>query len=135
MYTCVPPILKLPPTSLPNPTPLGCPRALALVALLHASSLHWSSILHLVICMFQCNSLKSSHPHLPPQSPKVCSLHLCPFCCPACFIYSSFYLLTPNSQFTPPPTPFPFDNHKFVFYVCESVSAFHFYHILDFAYK
>ena len=24
--------------------------------------------------MFQCYSLKSSHPHLPPQSPKVCSL-------------------------------------------------------------
>ena len=25
-------------------------------------------------------SLKSSHPHLLPQSPKVCSLHLCLFC-------------------------------------------------------
>ena len=27
--------------------------------------------------MFHCYSLKSSHPHLLPQSPKVCSLHLC----------------------------------------------------------
>ena len=31
--------------------------------------------------MFQCYSLKSSHPRLLPQSPKVCSLHPCPLCC------------------------------------------------------
>ena len=31
--------------------------------------------------MFQCYSLKSSHPHHLPQSPTVCSLHLCLFCC------------------------------------------------------
>ena len=31
--------------------------------------------------MFQCYSFKSSHPHLLPQNPKVCSLHLCLFCC------------------------------------------------------
>ena len=31
--------------------------------------------------MFQCYSLKSSHPCLLPQSLKVCSLHLCLFCC------------------------------------------------------
>ena len=31
--------------------------------------------------MFQCYPLKSSHPRLFPQSPKVCSLHLCLFCC------------------------------------------------------
>ena len=30
--------------------------------------------------MFQSYSLKSSHSHLPPQSTKVCSLHLCLFC-------------------------------------------------------
>ena len=30
---------------------------------------------------FQCYSLKSSHLHLLLQSPKVCSLHLCLFCC------------------------------------------------------
>ena len=28
----------------PHPIPLGCPRALALVALLHAWNLHWSPI-------------------------------------------------------------------------------------------
>ena len=43
----------------PYPIPLGCPRALALSALLHALNLHWSSILHVVIYMFQCYSLKS----------------------------------------------------------------------------
>ena len=37
----------------PHPIPLGCPRAPALSALLHASNLHWSSILHMVIHMFQ----------------------------------------------------------------------------------
>ena len=63
----------------PYPIPLGCPRAPALSDLLHASSLHWSSVFHMVIYMFQCYFLKSSHPHLLPQSPKICSLHLCLF--------------------------------------------------------
>ena len=35
----------------------------------------------MIIYMFQCYSLKSSHPHLCPQSPTDCSLHLCLFCC------------------------------------------------------
>ena len=65
----------------PHPTPLGCPRTPALSALLHASTLHWLSILHMVIYMFQCYSLKSSHPRLLPRSPKVCFLHLHLFCC------------------------------------------------------
>ena len=65
----------------PQPIPLGCPRAPALSALLHALNLHWSSILHVVIYMFQCYSLISSYPHLLPRSPKICSLHLCLFCC------------------------------------------------------
>ena len=52
----------------PHPIPLGCPRAPALSALLHASNLHWSSILHMLIYMFQCYSLKSSHPRLLPES-------------------------------------------------------------------
>ena len=47
----------------PHPIPLGCPRALALSALIHASNLHQSSILQMVIMyMFQCYSLKSSLP-------------------------------------------------------------------------
>ena len=54
----------------PYPIPLGCPRAPALGALLHASNLHWSSILHTVIYMFQCSSLILSHPCLLPHSPR-----------------------------------------------------------------
>ena len=42
----------------PDPIPLDCPRAFALGALLHASNWHWSSILHMVMYMFQCYSLK-----------------------------------------------------------------------------
>ena len=60
VYKC-PPILNLPPS---------CPSAPALSALLHALNLHWSSILHMVIYVFQCYSLKSSHSPLLPQSPK-----------------------------------------------------------------
>ena len=75
---CPPP--QLPFHFSPHPIPLGYPRAPALSALLHVSNLHWSSISHMVKYMFQCYSLKPSHPRLLPQSPKVCSLHLCLFC-------------------------------------------------------
>ena len=64
-----------PPLSPPHPS------GLSQSTLLHVLSLHWLSISHMVIYMFQCYSLKSSHPGLLPQSPKVCSLHLCLFCC------------------------------------------------------
>ena len=83
-YTCVHPHLK--PHSLPTPIPLGCLRAPVLGVLLHASNLHWSSILHTVMYMFQCYSLKLSHPGLLPLSPKVCSLCLHLLCCHACRI-------------------------------------------------
>ena len=103
----------------PHPIPLGCPRALALSALLHALNLHWSSILHMVITaasqaplsmafsrqeywsgvplpspiyMFQCYSLKSSLPQLLLQSPKVCSLYLCLFCCLAYKVIITIFL-------------------------------------------
>ena len=65
----------------PHPIPLGHPSASALSTLSHASNLDWQSISHMIIYMFQCYSLKSSHPRLLPQSPKVCSLHLCLFRC------------------------------------------------------
>ena len=65
----------------PHPIPLGCPRAPALSALLHALNLHQSSTLHQVIYMLQRYQVTSSHPCLLPRSPEVCSLHLCLFCC------------------------------------------------------
>ena len=79
-YTCGP--HPEPPSHLPpHPIPLGCPSTAALSALFDALNLDWSSILHMVIYIFQCYSLKSSHSCLFPQSPKVCSLYLCLFCC------------------------------------------------------
>ena len=78
--TCVP--HPEPPSHLPpHPIPLGHPSAPALSTLSHASNLDWWSISHMVIYMFQCYSLRSSHLRLLPQSPKDCSLHLCLFCC------------------------------------------------------
>ena len=81
------PLSHLPPHSIP----LGCPRAPALGAQLHASNLHWASILHMVMYMFQCYSLKSSHPLLLPLSLKVCSLHMCLLSCPALLKMCSFF--------------------------------------------
>ena len=45
----------------PHPISLGFPSAPALSSLFHASNLDWSSISHMVIYIFQCCSLKSSH--------------------------------------------------------------------------
>ena len=78
--TCVP-WSRTPSHFPPHPSLWGCPSAPALSALFHALNLDWSSISHMVIYMFQCYSLKSSHPHLLPQSPKICSLYLCLICC------------------------------------------------------
>ena len=55
-------------------------------------NLDWSSVFHMVIYMFQCYSLKSSHPGLLPQSPKVRSLRLCLFCCLAYRIIVTIFL-------------------------------------------
>ena len=76
---------------LPHPIPPDYPSALALSALLHVSNLDWSSISH-IIHMFQCCSLKSSHPHLLPQSPKDCSIYLCLFCCLALRVIVTIFL-------------------------------------------
>ena len=68
--TCVPhpePLSHLPP----HPIPQGRPSAPALSALSHASNLDWRSISHMIIYMFQCYSLRSSHLRLLPQSPKI----------------------------------------------------------------
>ena len=47
----------------------------------------------MIIHMFQCCSLKSSHPRLLPQSPKVCSFHLCLFCSLAYRVIVTIFLL------------------------------------------
>ena len=70
-------ILNPPPTSFPITSLWGHPSAPALSTLSHALNLDWQSVSHMIIYMFQCHSLKSSHPHPLPQSPKDCSIHLC----------------------------------------------------------
>ena len=65
----------------PHPIPLGHPSARALSTVSHASNLDWRSVSYMIIYMFQCYSLRPSHPRLLPQSPKDCSIHLCLFCC------------------------------------------------------
>ena len=78
--TCVP--HPDPPSHLPpRPIPQGYPSAPALSTLPLASNLDCQSISHMIIYMFQCYSLKSSHPCLLPQSPNVYNLHLFLFHC------------------------------------------------------
>ena len=86
------PILNPPPTSLPGPIPLGHPSALAPSILYPASNLDWRFISYMILYVFQCHSLKSSHPHPLPQSPKVCSIHLCLFCCLTYRVIVTFFL-------------------------------------------
>ena len=68
---------------------LDHPRAPAPSILYPASNIDWRFVTY-ILYMFQCHSPKSSHPLPFPQSPKVCSTHLClfqfwfPWCvCPA----------------------------------------------------
>ena len=86
------PFLNHPPHLPCYPIPQGHPSAPALRTQSHASNLDWQSISHMAIYMFQCYSLKSSHPRLLPQSPKVCSLHLCLFCCLAYRVIVTIFL-------------------------------------------
>ena len=62
--THVPPHLKPPSHAPPHPIPLRCPRALTLGALLHASNLHWLSILHMV--MYVSMLVSQIIPPFPP---------------------------------------------------------------------
>ena len=81
------------PSHLPlHPIPQVHPSAPALSTLSHASNLDWRSVSHVVIYMFQCYSLKSSHPRLLAQSPKDCSRHLCLFCCLAYKVIITIFL-------------------------------------------
>ena len=64
-YTYVPSLLNLPSTSHARPTPLGCHRASDLSSTWHAADSHWLSVLHMVMCVFQCYSLSLSQPLLP----------------------------------------------------------------------
>ena len=81
---------------LPRTIPLGHRSAPAPSILYHSLNLDWCFVSHMITYMFQCHSLKSSHPCLLPESPKVCSLHLCLFCC---LTYSVIITIFPPSSF------------------------------------
>ena len=75
----------------PNPKPpshlpphiisLDHPRAPAPSILYPVSNIDWRFVSYMIVYMFQCHPPKSSHPLPLPWSPKVCSIHLCLFCC------------------------------------------------------
>ena len=105
------PILKPPSHHPPRPILLGHPSAPALSTLPQASNLDGQSVSHMIIYMFQCYSLKSSHPRLLPQSLKVCSLHLCLFCCLVCRVIVTILL---SSTYIMPPAFIVYFPHSFV---------------------
>ena len=89
--TCVP--HPEPPSHLPpNPILLGHPSALASSIQYRASNLDWQLVSYMILYMFQCHSLKSSHPRPLPQSPKDCSIHLCLSCCLAYRVIITIFL-------------------------------------------
>ena len=65
----------------PHTIPLGRPSESAASIQYCASNLDWWLISYMILYIFQCHSLKSSHPLPLPQSPKDCSIHQCLFCC------------------------------------------------------
>ena len=90
VYMCSP---SCTPSHLPSCTiPLGHPSVPASSILYPALNLDWRFISYMILYMFQCHSPKSSHPLPLPQSPKVCSIHLCLFCCLAYRVIITIFL-------------------------------------------
>ena len=99
---------ELPSFLPPQPIPPGCHRPLAVGALLHASNWHRLSVLHMVMYVLQCRSLRSSHPLLFPQSPKVCSESLDnAFCWAAAILPSSIFSTSTRTAPQQPPWGLP----------------------------
>ena len=96
------PYINMNPPHVPNPEPpshlcphtisLGHPSAPAPSILYPASNLDWQFVSYMILYMFQCHSPKSSHPLPLSQSPKVCSIHLCLFCCLAYTVIIAIFL-------------------------------------------
>ena len=88
-------------TWVPNPEPpshlpshiisLDHPRAPAPSILYPVLNIDWR-FSYMIVYMFQCHSPKSSRPLPLPQSPKVCSIHLCLFCCLAYRVILTIFL-------------------------------------------
>ena len=93
VYMCLPSWTPLPPLSPSHPSGSSqCTRPEDTVSCMEPGLQSLRSVSRMVIYMFQCHSLKSSHPRLFPQSPKVCSLYLCLFCCLAHRVIVTIFL-------------------------------------------
>ena len=79
IYMCSPSRSPLPPPSPSHPS--GSSQCTSPEHLSNASNPGWWSVSPLIVFLFQCCSLRTSHPRLLPQSLKVCSAHLCLFFC------------------------------------------------------
>ena len=90
IYMCSPFQSPLPPPSPSHPS--GSSHCTSPEHLSCASNLGWWSVSPLIVYLFQCCSLRSSHPRLLPQSPKVCSVHLCLFFCFAYWVIVTIFL-------------------------------------------
>ena len=82
------PLSHLPPYTIP----LGYSSVPAPSILYPASNLDWRFVSYMMLYMFQCHSPKSSYSLSPLQSPKVCSIHLCLFCCLAYRVIVTIFL-------------------------------------------
>ena len=67
IYMCIPSRSPLPPPSPSHPS--GSSQCTSPEHLSHASNLGWWSVAHFIVYLVQCYSLRTSHPHLLPQSP------------------------------------------------------------------
>ena len=74
IYMCSPSRFPLLPPSPSHPS--GSSQCTSPEPLPHASNLGWLSVSPLLIYLCQCYSLRTSHPCLLPQNPKVCSVRL-----------------------------------------------------------
>ena len=87
-HTYAPSLMNLLPTSPPShPSRLSLSAGLSLLC--YTAHSHWLSISHLVMYMFACYSLTSSHPLPSTLCPQVC---LCLHCCSADRLISTIFL-------------------------------------------
>ena len=90
IYMCSPsqsPLLPPSPSHLSGSSQCTSPEHLS-----HASNLGWWSVSPLIVYLFQCCSLRTSHPCLLPQNLKVCCEHLCLFFCFAYRVIITIFL-------------------------------------------
>ena len=81
------PLLLEPPSNPTTSHPCRLSQDTGLSSLCYTEASHQLFILRMVMYMFQCCSLNSSHPLLPLLCPQVCSLRLHLYCLPCKQIY------------------------------------------------